>query len=100
MGGYEEPAARVGITQILATVTAMEATLAVVAGDVRGLRESTRDLDARMDALEGDRWPWRRIGGMAAVAALAVSIIFGLLTLGRQDNAPAHPPPPPRPAST
>jgi hypothetical protein len=88
--------ARVSISRILEKVTAMESMLAVMACDLKALRESTdeelKDLDQRARALEADRFPWRVIGGMVAVITLILTAVIFLVS---QDD----PPPPRRPAS-
>lgn len=86
--------ASVGINSILHKVTEIEKHMAVMSCDLGALRKTTteeiEDLDNRVRAVEGDRWPWVKIGGLVAVLALVVTIIFGLITaLDKQ--------PPPRP---
>lgn len=91
-----EAFASVGINRILDKVSDMEKHMAVMACDLGALRKTSeegfKELDARVDALEGDRFPWKKIGGLVAVAALLVSITFGILSM---NSGP--PPPPPHP---
>lgn len=89
--------ARVSISRILEKVTSMESTLAVMACDLKALRESTHeeisDLDTRTRSLEADRFPWKVIGGMVAVATLILTAVIFLVSQNEQ------PPPPPKRSS-
>lgn len=91
-----EAFASVGISRIFDKVADIEKHIAVMSCDLGALRKTSeegfKDLDARVDALEADRFPWKKIGALVAVAALVVSIAFGLIAM---NDGP--PPPPPRP---
>lgn len=89
---YEEPVARIGIGRILEKVTAMESTLAVQACAIQAIVEDVRELRTSVAALEENRFPWKVIGGIVAVATLILTSIIFLVS---QDD----PPPPPRKAS-
>ncbi len=84
-GMYEEPMARVSISRILEKVTAMESVLAVVSADVKAIRDDVGDLDTRVRSLEGDRFPWKVIGGIVGVAAL---ILTAVIFLASQNDQP------------
>lgn len=86
--------ARVSISVILEKVTLMESTLAVVARDVRALRDEAVELEGRMRSLEADRFPWKVIAGLAAVATLIASIVAIAVTGGAGGGFTLPPPPP------
>ena len=96
-----EAFASVGINTILHKVTEIEKHIAVMTCDLSALRKSTKetltDLDVRLDVLEGDRWPWVKIGSGVAVLALIAAIIFGVLS---QKTATTLDRPSPRPRPT
>lgn len=72
--------ARVGISRILEKVTAMEATLAVQACAVQAIVEDVKELRTSVGALEENRFPWKVIGGMAAIGALMVAVIAAMMS--------------------
>lgn len=85
---YEEPVARIGIGRILEKVTAMESTLAVQACAIQAIVEDVKEVRASVAALEENRFPWRVIGGIVAVATLVLTAITFLMS--------QNDPPPPR----
>lgn len=95
-----EAFASVGISTILGKVTDMERHMAVISADLTTFHATAAarlaDLDHRMDKLEDDRWPWKKIAGLVGAAAFIASLIFGLMAQQPADNGR---PPPPRPTS-
>lgn len=81
--------ARIGISRILEKVTAMESTMAVQACAIQALVEDVKELHVSVEAIKGDRFPWKVIGGMAAIGSLIVAALAVMMSMG-------SPPPPPR----
>jgi hypothetical protein len=86
----EEPVARVGISRILDKVTSMEAAMAVQACAIQALAEDMKSVRVDVASLQGDRFPWKVIGGLVGLGALSVSIVVAL------SASSGAPPPPPR----
>lgn len=84
-----EPAARVSISRILEKVTSMESAMAVQACAIQALAEDMKSVRTDVASLQGDRFPWKVIGGLVGLGALIVSIVVAF-------TASAGVPPPPR----
>lgn len=88
MTAAQEPMAHIGINRILDKVTAMESTLAVQACAIQAIVEDVKEVRTNVAALQGDRFPWKVIGGLVGLGALIVSIVVAMTSGGG--------PPPPR----
>jgi hypothetical protein len=92
-----EPSIHIGMSRIYEELMAIQSAVTKMSCDLGALRQTAfehrEDHESRLRALEANRWPWKLIGGVVAVAALVVSILAVLMS---QDDSG----PPPKPPSS